>query len=197
MISPVDGWLLPCQTGPLFLLSKRVDKADEMNIFKDGINIPKVVKKLELSGYHGDLKNSFIFVWVNLTRATHKEYADIQTSLREWSDQGKAILVDLTEQVEAAQKDKKTDKEIEKIRKKNEKKFDDHMESVQAVNDEMYVWYAKVWSQHKNEVHHCTADEVRRIAETSSEEDNSNFWGWITSRTQAMILQHGNQQLKK
>lgn len=167
------------------------------NIFKTGINIPKVVKKLELKNYHADLKGKFITVWVNLTRQAHSDYADIQESLRVWSSEGKQILEVLSEQVAAAQEVEKTEKQIEKIRQKNEKLFNDHMETVTLVNDEMFAWYSEVWSQHKDQDHHCTLEEVRRIAEASSEQDNSNLWGWITSRTHAMIIQHGNQQLKK
>lgn len=167
------------------------------NIFKSGINIPKVVKKLELSNYHEELKGKFIMVWVNLTRQVHQDYADIQEKLRVWSNEGKKILDELAKQVEEAQETDKSKKEIEKIRKKNEKLFDEHMEDVAAVNDEMYAWYAVVFSQHKNEVHHCTAEEVRRMAEASLEQDNGSMWGWISHRTNAMIVQHGNQQLKK
>ena len=167
------------------------------NIFKTGIDIPKVVKKLELSNYHDELKDKFIMVWVNLTRAVHNEYADNQEQLRLWGIEGKRIVGYIEEKVQEAQQNGKTDKQVEKIREKTSKDFDAHMESVEIINDLMYAWYAEVWSQHKNEVHHCTPDEVRRIAETSNEQDNSNFWGWITTRTHAMIVQHGNQQLKK
>ena len=167
------------------------------NIFKTGINIPKVVKKLELSNYHDDLKGKFIMVWVNLTRQAHQEYADVQEKLRVWSNEGKEILEELARQVEAAQEAEKSKKEIEKIRKKNKKLFDEHMETIASVNDEMYAWYSQVFSQHKNEVHHCTPEEVRIIAETSRDQDNGSFWGWIADRTNAMIVHHGNQHLKK
>ena len=167
------------------------------NIFKTGIQIPKVVKKLELSNYHKELKGKYIMVWVNLTRAAHNEYADIQEQLRLWSIEGKHIIGYIEEKVKEAQETGKTDKQVEKIREKTSKDFDVHMESVATINDLMYSWYAEVWSQHKDEIHHCTADEVRKIAETSNEQDNSSFWGWMTQRTQSMIVLHGNQQLKK
>lgn len=167
------------------------------NIFKTGINIPRVVKKLELANYHKELKGKFIMVWVNLTRAAHQEYADIQEQLRLWSNEGKDILTYIDEKVTEAQEAKKSEHEIEKIRTKLNKDFDAHMKTVEAVNEVMYAWYAQIWSQHENEIHHCTVAEVRAIAETSSKEDNSHFWGWITNRTQAMIIQHGNQHLKK
>ena len=167
------------------------------NIFKTGINIPKVVKKLELTNYHKELKGAFIMVWVNLTRAAHLEYADIQEQLRLWSKKGKEIITYIEEKVSEAQEAKKSEKEIEKIRTKLNKDFDVHMEEVESVNDVMYAWYAKIWSQHENEIHHCTATEVKKIAKTSMENDNGNFWAWITSRTQAMIIQHGNRHLKK
>ena len=167
------------------------------NIFKTGINIPKVVKKLELKNYHKELKDAFIMVWVNLTRAAHLEYADIQKKTGIWSLEGKRLTDDLQKQVDEAQAEKKPEKDLEKLRAKNEKAFGTYLETIEPINDLMYAWYAQIWSQHENEVHHCTADEVRKIAETSSKDDNGNFWAWITTRTQAMIIQHGNQHLKK
>jgi len=167
------------------------------NIFKTGINIPRVVKKLELTNYHKELKDAFIMVWVNLTRAAHLEYADIQEKTRVWGLEGKRITDDLQKQVDEAQAEKKPEKELEKMRAKNEKVFETYLESIEPINDLMYAWYAQIWSQHENEIHHCTAAEVRSIAETSKKDDNGNFWAWITTRTQAMIIQHGNQHLKK
>lgn len=167
------------------------------NIFKTGIKIPRVVKKLELTNYHKELKNAFIMVWVNLTRAAHLEYADIQEETKIWGLEGKRVTDDLQKQVDEAQAEKKPEKELEKMRAKNEKVFKTYLESIEPINDLMYAWYAQIWSQHENEVHHCTAAEVRAIAETSKKDDNGNFWAWITTRTQAMIIQHGNQHLKK
>ena len=201
MISPVDGWLLPCQTGLPFLFIKKADigqiKMSSSNIFKTGINIPKVVKKLEYSNYHDELRGKFTFVWVNLSRAVHQEYADIQEKTTLWGLEGKNIMAALEKQIDEATDEKKSEKELDKISKKNDKIFANYLETIEPINDEMYAWYAKVFSQHENEVHHCIASEVRAIAETSRVFDNGNFWGWLTNRTQAMIMQHGNQQLKK
>lgn len=167
------------------------------NIFKSGIVIPRVVKKLELKNYHSDLKGSFIMVWVNLTRAAHEEYADVMRRTSEWNARGEGIIKKLAAQIKEAEDAKKTEKQIEKLRKKNSEKFDKHLETIEAINNEMYAWYAQIWSQHKDEAHHCTTSEVRTIADTSNEMDNTHFWGWLTTRTQQMIIAHGNQHLKK
>ncbi len=166
-------------------------------IFKTGINIPKVVKKLELKNYHGDLKGQFIMVWVNLSRSVHNEYADMQTKIHTWNEEGKQLLLDLQAQVKEAQEAKKSKKKIEQVRKKNQKVYDDHMESITVINEEMYTWYANVFSQHKDASHHCTSEQVKELADASAEQDNANFWGWLTHQTHAMIIAHGNQHLKK
>jgi len=167
------------------------------NIFKTGITIPKVVKKLDLKNYHDELKGQCIFVWVNLTREMHIRYTDIQTQLHAWSNVGQQILIELDKTVKEAQTEKKSEKEIKKIRVKFGKQFDAHAKDIESINDEMYAWYSEVWSQHSNEVHHCTPAEVRTLADSSNEQDDGSFWGWITTQTQGMILAHRNQHLKK
>ena len=85
------------------------------NIFKTGITITKVVKKLDLKNYHDELKGQCIFVWVNLTREMHIRYTDIQTQLHTWSNVGQQILIELDKTVKEAQTEKKSEKEIKKI----------------------------------------------------------------------------------
>jgi len=164
--------------------------------FKDGIYIPKIIKDLELKNYHEDMEGSFI-VWVNLSRMVHQEYTDIQNKLAVWEFEGNQILDEIIVQVEEAEEENKSEKEIEKIRNANGKKFENHVASVDLTIDDLDIWYSKVWSQADNELHHYSVSEVQAIRETSKENDGSSFWNWLTKQTQTMIILHSNQHLKK
>ncbi len=155
------------------------------SIFKNGITIPKIIQKLELSGYAPELKGEFIEVWVNLTRVEHQNYTDLQKRMLAFQKKG----VDLYRQLK-----KVTDRnEITRI-KNRIKKFEKNIEKEsEPINDEMYTWYANIWGQGKEKIN---ADQVRKIAESSKAQDDSVFWAWITKTSQAMILAHRNQHLK-
>lgn len=155
------------------------------NIFKNGINIPKVVKKLELSGYADELKGEFIEVWVNPTRADHKAYTDLQTQLLNFRGEGADLALQLNKETDRNEK-VRLQKRLDKFTKKIEKEAD-------SLNDAMYAWYARIWAQGKGDV---SAEDVRTIAKSSGDQDDGVFWAWITKQTQAMILAHRNSHLK-
>ena len=164
--------------------------------FEDGIYIPKIIKELELKNYHEDMGVSFT-VWVNLSRMIHQEYIDLQNKVAVWEFEGKQILDEITGQIKEAKKENKSEKELEKIRKANGRKFADHVDSIDATIIDLDIWYSKVWSQTNNELHHYSVSEVQAIRTTSKENDGSSFWNWLTKQTQMMILLHSNQHLKK
>ena len=178
-------------------LYKGKKRTDEMSkAFEDGIYIPKIIKELELKNYHEDMGGSFM-VWVNLSRMVHQEFTVIQSKLVVWEKEGNRILDELIGQIKEAEEENKSEKELEKIRKANGKKFEDHVDTIDTAIVDLDIWYSKIWSQTKKELHHYSVSEVQAIRETSKENDGSSFWNWLTKQTQLMIILHSNQHLKK
>ena len=158
-----------------------------MSIFKNGINIPKIVKKLKLEGYAPELKDESIRVWINPTLAIHDEYARIQLAALDHTEKRSRILSEF-EGLDA-KKDKDKVNQLNKDLKSMEKSF-------ASLNKDFYEWYSDIWSQHKLEDTHASPAQVKEIAESSLKQDGGVFWGWITKNTQAMIVVHRNQHLK-
>lgn len=147
-----------------------------------GIKVPPIVKKLNLSDYAESL-DQVIWVWVNITNAMHEEYTRLQvlgTVITERLDELSTAFI--------AEKDKKKKKEITKQVQSN-------TEELQEILIEQYVWFSEVWSKGKDESTHVTPGEVQKFAEEMVQQD-PGLWKWVTTRTQAMILAHRNAYLK-
>lgn len=137
------------------------------------IKIPKIVRKLKLADFDESLKEQSLQVWVNPPAAMLRKYNQIQLDIRKikkrmlgatgvgWID--KALF---------------SKGRVEKL----------YEESDQA-NDEIYAWYAEIWSQHELPDTHVTAEEVRGFHEHCQEKD-LGLWQFVSKRTQAMIMAH-------
>ncbi len=168
------------------------------NIFQTGgVKIPKKVVKLDLGQYHSDLKGSVLFVWVNLNKIALDAYTEFQVRLGKWDQINKKTQEELVAEIEEAQKEKKKEKELDEIRAKYNAFFSENLKSFEALNADIYEWYSMVWSQHSDPVHHSPADGVKAIAEASGEDNNSDFWKFLTQTTQTMIIDYRNRYLKK
>lgn len=155
-----------------------------MSIFKNGINIPKVVQKLELSGYADELEGDFIEVWVNPTRALHQEYNDIQTRILKAKAEGLRLTAAVT--------DKKDQKEREEAQQTFDEFVKNEEKEIKKTNAANYAWLVVIWGGKEK----ITIDQAEEIAETSKRDDNGNFWIWLQRQTHAMILAHRNSHLK-
>lgn len=158
-----------------------------MSIFKNGIQIPKIVKKLGLGGYAPELKDQSIRVWVNPSLEIHKAFQKTRIGL-----------------LKARMKQDELVDEIGKLDVKKDKKeirgLSDELEAslkeLEPLNDEFYDYLSVIWSQHKLEDTHATKEEVVAIAQQSINEENGAFWKWLIQKTQSMIDAHQEQDLK-
>ncbi len=158
-----------------------------MSIFKNGINIPKIVKELKLGDYAPELQKKSIRVWVNPTLALHDEYAKLQLAALQDGEKRTKTLNQFKEL--DGKKDRKKVNKLNKQLQSMEKGFE-------ALNDDFYKWYSEIWSQDELKETHASPKEVRKIAKSSLEQEGGAFWGWLTQKTQAMILAHRNSYLK-
>ena len=168
-----------------------------MSRFKKGIQVPKVVKELDLGDYHPELKGEVFHVWVNLSRAAHKAYFEFQSELRTWGKKQEELEKELEDKTKEAIKGGWHRSRKQKISDGYAKFFTDHMDDFDKLSQSVHDWYSEIWSQAEDTETHISTMDVRVISEVSQENDNNDFWIWLTKQTQAMILGYRNRHLKK
>ena len=127
-------------------------------------NIPKVIRRLEMSAYAEEMDGLALHVWVNPSRNIKNEFFSLQTKIGD--------LIQESEKVLAAKKP--DDKKAEAITKRVEK-----------INKSIYAWYANILSQATDPETHVTVEELdAMIAEDPA------IWIYIAQGTQALISEH-------
>ena len=133
-------------------------------------NIPKIIRPLEMVDYDDAMEGLALQVWVNPPRGIRNENWDFQLELLKLSSE----LKEITKQEEP------DDKKIARLDKK-----------IATLNKELYVWFARLWSQAKDPDTHVAVEEI----EAMTEEDPA-IWGFMTNGTLELIRDHAENVRK-
>lgn len=128
-------------------------------------NIPKIVRRLEMSVYSEEMDGLALHVWVNPSRNIKNEFFSLQIK-----------LVGLRQELDKLLTDKK---------KPDDKKADALNKKTEEINKAIYAWYANIWSQASDPDTHVSADEIEAMAD-----EDPALWIFIAQGTQALIEEH-------
>ena len=128
-------------------------------------NIPKVIRRLEMSAYAEEMDGLALHVWVNPSRNIKNGFWDLQVELGSLKQELDKMLVDKT---------KPATKKVESLNKRTEE-----------VNKSIYEWYANIWSQVSDPDTHVSAEELAAMAD-----DDPAIWTFMAQGTQALINDH-------
>ena len=164
-------------------------------MFKN-ISFNRITKEIEFAEYSPENKGDHVHVWVNLTRAMHDRWAEIQTEYRK-HEQAKDMLVKQIQALakKAKGKSKKKRAELQPEIDQFNAELIEKIDELIPTEKKLYAWYAEVWSQHADTGTHVSGDEVEEAYQMMAENDHA-MWIWLTKKTQHLILLHGNQHLK-
>jgi hypothetical protein len=135
------------------------------------IKVPKIVRPLDLQDYAPEMDGMLLQVWVNPPRKLVARYVEIQ-------DEIVKLKGKLDEIVERSKNDgvgEDLTADIEKLDT-----------SIQAMNADLFAWFAEVWSQGG---HNETAETVAEFAKQFGDTDPA-LWGFVSKRTVEMIRDH-------
>ena len=127
-------------------------------------NIPKVIRRLEMSVYAEEMEGLALSVWVNPTRNIKNEFTDLQVS-----------LVGLKGEIE----------KLLGTKKASEAKAEAMNKKVAAVNQSVYKWYSNMLSQASDPDTHTSAEELKELAD-----EDPALWIYIATGIQALIGEH-------
>lgn len=128
-------------------------------------NIPKIVRRLEMSAYAEEMEGLALHVWVNPSRNIKKAFWDCQVELIELKQELNKLMATKTKPVA--------------------KKVDALNERVNGVYKTIYAWYANIWSQASDPDTHVAIEEI----EAMTDEDPA-LWIFMAQGTQALIEEH-------
>ena len=127
-------------------------------------NIPKIVRRLDMSVYAEEMEGLALHVWVNPSRNIKKAFWDLQLE-----------IVGLKHESDKLLASKKPDlKKVDAINKR-----------VDGVYKTVYAWYANIWSQASDPDTHIAVEEI----EAMTDEDPA-LWTFMAQGTQALIEEH-------
>jgi hypothetical protein len=132
------------------------------------INIPKIVKPLDLVDYAPEMAGAVFQVWVNPPRKLLEDYD---------------VLIMDAQKLIASMKDV-TPTDAQKIAK------DFEANAVQLQN-----WYSPIWSQGAEETR-MTNEDVQALVKEMADTD-PGLWTWLTGNTMRMIREHREAVKKK
>lgn len=138
-------------------------------------NIPRIARPVDLASYAPELAEEIvagtspIYMWVNLTRGAHLQYAEI---VREW----RSVLASLTA----------TEPTVDKSQAKAA--IEEMSGQAEALNQRTAAWWSEAWSQGPENVR-WTVDEVQALMLQCSEQDPA-LWDFITNECWRMVAQH-------
>ena len=127
-------------------------------------NIPKVIRRLEMSVYAEEMEGLALSVWVNPTRNIKNEFANLQIS-----------LVGLKVEIE----------KLLGTKKASESKAEALNKKIDTVNQSIYKWYSNILSQDSDPDTHISAEELKELAD-----EDPALWIYIATGTQALIGEH-------
>ena len=127
-------------------------------------NIPKIVRRLEMSVYAEEMDGLALHVWVNPSRNIKKAFWDLQLEIAGLKHESDKLLAS---------------------KKPNLKKVDAINGRVDGIYKTIYEWYANIWSQASDPDTHVAVEEI----EAMTDEDPA-LWTFMAQGTQALIEDH-------
>lgn len=137
------------------------------------INIPRIVRPVRLSDYAPEYGEQVIWMWVNPPRELRLEFQNAALELDQVRDSLRQMAPDEADPDIVAQ----------------------HVKRVEELGQELYAWYAHIWSQHEDETSHFTADEVQELAALCLDSDPA-LWEFIQERALGLLKEHREGQKK-
>jgi hypothetical protein len=137
-------------------------------------NIPRIARSVDLAKYAPEVAEEIakaappIYMWVNLTRGAHLQYAEI---VREW----RSVLAPLT-----------AEPTVDKSQAKAA--IQEMSGQAEALNQRTAGWWSEVWSQGPENAR-WTVDEVQALMVQCSEQDPA-LWDFIINECWRMVAQH-------
>lgn len=156
------------------------------------IEVQKVVRKLRLGDYAPEYEDEGIGVWVNPTRAERDAWVEIRLELAECQDElGKLMDEGGRRKDEGGEEEKEgamgTSRGEEVVA---------YGRRVEAANEAVWGWFARMWSQGKDAAGHWTMEEVQELAAKLMEDDPA-MWTWLMRRTHEMQAEYRAGAKKK
>lgn len=136
------------------------------------INIPKIIRELNLSEYAPEYGDACIKIWVNPPRGKMAKFETIRAELLEAYDH--AI--------------KSTEASPDQMQEIGEQ--------IEAANNKLYEWLAENWSQSEDPEDHWTVDEIIEMQKSSNDND-PELWRFIMRRSFELILEYREGRKKK
>lgn len=133
-------------------------------------NIPNIVEPLQIAEYAPG-SEAVVWVWLNPPTDVLREHGEIIRA-----------NADIKERIALIEPD-------------DQEKLDAIKAELDALLERRLAWFAQVWSQGKDPATHWTLDEVRELRNRTADSD-PQFFGWLCTKTLAMIGEHRNAQKK-
>jgi len=127
------------------------------------LNIPVVVRPIRLSDYAPEYGEQVVEMWVNPPREKRLEYYSITERYRDG---------------------------LAAIEQADEDAISDLAEQIVDLANELYAWYADMWSQGADS---WTVEEVREIAEAAIDRD-PRLWAYLQERSLDIVGEYRRQK---
>ena len=124
-------------------------------------NIPKIIRRLEMSAYSEEMDGLALHVWVNPSRNIKKAFWDLQIELI-------GLKQELNKLMETP---KPATKKVEALNGR-----------VEGVHKTIYEWYANIWSKASDPNTHVAVEEIDAMAD-----EDPALWIFMAQGTQALI----------
>jgi len=134
-------------------------------------DIPKIIRRLEMSAYAEEMDGLALHVWVNPSRNIKRAFWDCRVE-----------LIGLKQELNklTATKAKPADKKVDNLNGR-----------VDGIHKTIYAWYANIWSQASDPDTHVAIEEIEAMAD-----EDPALWVFIAQGTQALIEEH-NEGIRK
>lgn len=142
------------------------------------INIPKVIRPLDLAEYAPEYDGAVIQVWVNPPRSMREQFQEIRLGLMRTADE--------IQQLAAEAEDRNAPEYLEKIKAAGER--------MSAANRALYEWHSEIWSQ--STADDWTPEQVEELSDHALEND-PQLWQYVLTRTAEMIQEYRGGRQKK
>ena len=134
------------------------------------LDIPKILKQLELAQYAPEFGDAVIQVWVNPPRDMLRQYGELLGEMKRLQ-----AVIGIGDEL-------------------NPDLVGQHAEALRSVHDHLKAWFASVWSQGPDETH-WSEEDIGALLEHSNETD-PGLWSWLVEQTMRLIGEHRKRQKK-
>ena len=128
-------------------------------------NVPKIIRRLEMSAYAEEMDGLALHVWVNPSRNIKKAFWDLQIE-----------LIGLKQELSKLM-DAKSEPAAKKVDALNER--------VDGIHKTIYEWYENIWGQASDPNTHVAVEEIDAMAD-----EDPALWIFMAQGTQALIEDH-------